>query len=108
MTATAEPSRIIDPQPRYLTVREVAALARCEHKAVRRAIHLGHLKAFQPANKLLVRQQDAQAWVESRPWQAPSSGIRPGQPTRHRPSNAAAGSVAKLREIERQMTLGDV
>ena len=42
----------------YLTVREVAALARCEHKAVRRAIANGELVAFQPAPKLLVREAE--------------------------------------------------
>jgi len=34
----------------YLTVREVALLARCEHKSVRRAISTGALAAFRPAN----------------------------------------------------------
>ena len=53
-------------------VGEVARLARCEHKAVRRAIHLGHLQAFQPANELLVREQDAHPWIQSRP--APTEG----------------------------------
>ena len=51
----------------YLTVPEVAELARCEHKAVRRAIASGLLIAFRPAHKLLVRELDARAWIESRP-----------------------------------------
>ncbi|MGZ4307634.1 MAG: helix-turn-helix domain-containing protein [Solirubrobacteraceae bacterium] len=51
----------------YLTVPEVAELARCEHKAVRRAIASGRLIAFRPAHKLLVRELDARAWIESRP-----------------------------------------
>ncbi len=51
----------------YLTVREVAVLARCEHKSVRRAIVAGRLRAFQPTNKLLIREDDAYAWIEGRP-----------------------------------------
>jgi hypothetical protein len=45
--------------PDYLTVLEVAVLARCEHKRVRRAIASGQLVAFRPAGKLLVREEDA-------------------------------------------------
>lgn len=85
--------------PAYLTVREVAALARCEHKAVRRAIAAGHLIAFQPAKKLLIREDDARAWIEGRPASAPARaphrGIRRVRP-------AGPGAVAKLREIERE------
>lgn len=54
-------------------VHEVAAFARCEHKAVRNAISTGQLQAFQPAHKLLVREQDARDWVESRPVRASQS-----------------------------------
>lgn len=95
--------------PEYLTVKEVAELARCEHKAVRRAINAGLLQAFRPANKLLVREQDARAWVESRPLvvaPGPRAEARPALARRRRgrPTN---GSVASLREIERQLTLDD-
>lgn len=85
--------------PAYLTVREVAALARCEHKAVRRAIAAGRLIAFQPAKKLLIREDDARAWIEGRPAHAEAPAPRPGR-RRHAPSGP--GAVAKLREIERQ------
>src|SRR5271170_5113909 len=51
----------------YLTVHEVAAMARCEHKSVRRAIAAGRLRAFQPNNKLLIREDDACGWIEGRP-----------------------------------------
>jgi excisionase family DNA binding protein len=51
----------------YMTVREVAAMARCEHKSVRRAITAGRLQAFRPTNKLLIREEDAEAWIDERP-----------------------------------------
>lgn len=86
---------------RYLTVKEVATLARCEHKAVRRAIHEGQLQAFQPANKLLVREQDAHAWIQSRPPRFVPGA--PSPPARARRRNSpAAGNVARLRELEQQ------
>ena len=50
----------------YLTVQEVAELARCEHKAVRRAIRQGTLRAFRPTKRLLIREDDATAWIEGR------------------------------------------
>jgi excisionase family DNA binding protein len=88
----------------YLTVREVAELARCEHKAVRRAITAGRLRAFQPVNRLLIREDDARAWIEGRlVTQAAEC-----QPARRRASSssraAARGSVADLKAIERQVT----
>ena len=91
--------RLRDQAGSYLTVPEVADLARCEHKAVRRAIATGRLVAFQPAQKLLVREADARAWIESRPVpvrvQLVEHPRRPGR--RPRP-----GSVPDLREMERQ------
>ena len=86
----------------YLTITEVAELARCEHKAVRRAIRHGALRAFQPAKRLLIREDDAKAWIESRvvgtPTPSPSlPSPRPGSTSRQR-----TGSVAALREIERK------
>jgi excisionase family DNA binding protein len=90
----------------YLTVREVAELARCEHKAVRRAITSGRLRAFRPTNRILIRQDDARTWIEGRP-----AAIAPSQP---QPARAAPlthravqsqhhSSVADLKEIERKM-----
>lgn len=89
----------------YLTVREVAAVARCEHKSVRRAIVAGRLRAFQPTNKLLIREDDAYAWIGGRPVSA-----RPATPGGHPASSRRRttlqsqrpGSVADLREIERK------
>lgn len=86
----------------YLTVREVAELARCEHKAVRCAIADGRLRAFQPANRLLIRDEDARAWIEGR--LAPGPIATP--PPRRRTARATAGargSVADLKAIERHV-----
>ena len=89
----------------YLTVREVATMARCEHKSVRRAIAAGRLRAFQPTNKLLIREDDACAWIEDRP--VSLTGSAPNlrsAPSRRRPmlGSQLAGSVDDLREIERK------
>jgi excisionase family DNA binding protein len=83
---------------RYLTVQEVAELARCEHRSVRRAISAGRLRAFRPTRRILVREDDARAWIESRR----AAGLV-AQPERRpiRPAQASAvGSVARLRAIE--------
>jgi excisionase family DNA binding protein len=89
----------------YLTVREVATMARCEHKSVRRAIAAGRLRAFQPTNKLLIREDDACAWIEGRPVSLTGSApnLRSG-PIRRRPmlGSQRPGSVDDLREIERK------
>ena len=88
---------------RYLTVQEVAELARCEHKAVRRAISQGALRAFRPTRRLLIRAGDAEAWIEScvvadTPRQTSQPVLNgPGKSRRPR-----AGSVASLLEIERE------
>lgn len=98
-------SRSITPVTVYLTVREVATMARCEHKAVRRAIAAGRLRAFRPTNRLLIREDDASAWIEGRPVAVtvpPSSPRRAtGRSGRTRQSQRP-GSVADLREIERK------
>ena len=87
----------------YLTVQEVAELARCEHKAVRRAIRQGALRAFQPAKRLLIREDDARAWIESRLVAGtPTSSRRPPSPWPGSTSRQRTGSVAALREIERK------
>lgn len=93
------------PMTAYLTVREVATMARCEHKSVRRAIAAGRLRAFQPTNKLLIREDDACAWIEGRPVSLTGSApnLRSG-PIRRRPplGSQRPGSVDDLREIERK------
>jgi excisionase family DNA binding protein len=52
---------------RYLTVEEVAELARCHHNTVRRAIDRRRITAFRPAGRILVREADARAWIEGEP-----------------------------------------
>jgi excisionase family DNA binding protein len=87
-------------RPCYLTVLEVAVLARCEHKRVRRAIASGQLVAFRPAGKLLVREEDVRAWIERHPVNA--TRIKEPRPARAVPQ-AGAGDVSKLREMERRV-----
>lgn len=100
-----EPFGVTSRMTAYLTVREVATMARCEHKSVRRAIAAGKLRAFQPANKLLIREDDAHAWIEGRPVSMTGSApiLRPA-PSRRRPTlgSQRPGSVDDLREIERK------
>jgi excisionase family DNA binding protein len=89
----------------YLTVREVAALARCEHKSVRRAIAAGRLRAFQPTNRLLIREDDAYAWIEGQlvaRTVSPSDRRRAAGRQRRAPQSQRPGSVGDLREIERK------
>jgi excisionase family DNA binding protein len=90
----------------YLTVREVATIARCEHKSVRRAIAAGRLRAFQPTTKLLIREDDAYAWIEGRP--ASTTDSAPSLRSvlnrrRSAPGPQRPGSVVDLREIERKV-----
>jgi excisionase family DNA binding protein len=84
----------------YLTVPEVAELARCEHKAVRRAIHSGALEAFQVAGRILVREEAVHAWVMSRPVArsgAPRASSAAGPAPQRRRSEV--GSVDALRKL---------
>ena len=92
------------PGPSYLTVHEVAVLARCEHKRVRRAIASGQLVAFRPAGKLLIREEDARAWIEGHPVHATRLKEPDATQSRRRAARrASAGDVAKLREMERRV-----
>ncbi len=86
----------------YLTVPEVAALARCEHKAVRRAIASGLLVAFRPAHKLLVRELDARAWIESRPVRVSAVTTEHARRPGGRRSRPRPGTVDDLLRIERE------
>ncbi len=82
----------------YMTVEEVARLARCEHRSVRRAIRAGRLQAFRPARRILVREDDARAWIESRP--ALAQEEQPQRRQRSRQVMHGPGSVARLKAIE--------
>jgi excisionase family DNA binding protein len=85
-----------------LTVQEVAELARCEHRSVRRAINAGRLRAFRPTRKLLVREDDAHAWIESRRavGRADRTLARPERRATRPTPASAVGSVARLQAIE--------
>jgi excisionase family DNA binding protein len=79
----------LSPPPEYLTVQEVAELARCGHKAVRRAITLGQLEAFRTAERILVREPDARAWIEARP-------------VRATPGRQRSSTVAQMRAMQKR------
>lgn len=107
MTGTSDPFdaardrlRAQTPAP-YLTVEEVAALARCEHKAIRNAIHSDALPAFRTAERILVREADAIAWIESRPARQPAPAQRRRRAKQRR---QAPESVAALRAIEQELS----
>ena len=84
--------------PGYLTIEEVAELARCEHRSVRRAINAGRLRAFRPTRKILVREDDARSWIESR--RAVGIAAQPERRATCSTRASAAGSVARLQAIE--------
>lgn len=88
------------PSP-YLTVPEVAALARCEHKSVRHAVHSGRLPAFRTVERILVREADAIAWIESCPARGTASAPRRRQPKRRRP--ATNGSIPSVRDLDPEL-----
>jgi excisionase family DNA binding protein len=48
----------------YLTVQEVAELARCEHRTVRRAIRDGQLKASLIGGRWIVKDSAVEDWFE--------------------------------------------
>ena len=50
----------------YLTIREVAEQMRCEHRTVRRAIKSGELHAAMIGGKWIIREDDVNAWFQSR------------------------------------------
>jgi excisionase family DNA binding protein len=49
----------------YLTVQEVAELARCEHRTVRRAIQAGKLKASLIGGRWIVKDSAVDEWIEA-------------------------------------------
>lgn len=93
--------RVMETAPvDYLTVEEAAELARCDHKTIRRAIHSERLRAFRPANRLLIREPDVRAWIESR---TASSSARTRPPRMRRGRPPAPGSVAALRALDSEL-----
>jgi excisionase family DNA binding protein len=81
-------------------VQEIAALGRCSAKTCRRAIDAGRLVAFKTAGRLLIREEDARAWIESRPVH-PDRLPLPARPRAVKRSRSAAkGSFADLMRID--------
>jgi excisionase family DNA binding protein len=78
-----------------LTVQEVAELARCEHKAIRRAIRQGALRAYRPTKRLLIREDDAKAWIESRLVARYEPNLRPAPPSRISFTSAGAAGAGR-------------
>jgi len=86
----------------YLTVEEAAKLARCNPKTIRRAFTDGRLRAFRPAHRVLLREDDVRAWVEGRSAVEVAPGRRRSAAPRSR--RPATGSVASLKSLEREVS----
>lgn len=91
----------------YLTFQEVAELARCEHRTVRRAIRSGQLKASLIGGRWIVRDTAVEEWIEAC---ANSRGplARTPQPRRSRTRErdtmpGRPGSVADLEAIRERI-----
>lgn len=80
--------------PGFLTVEEAAELVRCSTKTIRRAFTAGVLRAFKPTTRVLLKEDDVRAWVESHPVAQPERS-RPGVPRRR-----VSGNVQVLRDMD--------
>lgn len=92
----------------YLTVQEVAELARCEHRTVRRAITSGELKASLIGGRWIVKDSAVEEWIEGcanerRPSMTDSSGRRLPPKRAQSASLARPGSVPDLEAIRERM-----
>ena len=91
----------------YLTVQEVAELARCEHRTVRRAIREGQLRASLIGGRWIVKDTAVEEWIDGcanghRP--ATTSSPRRLPPKRAQSGSASRpGSVADLEAIRERM-----
>jgi excisionase family DNA binding protein len=91
----------------YLTVQEVAELARCEHRTVRRAIKKGELRASLIGGRWIVKNTAVDEWIdgcanEGRPAVAPAQPRPPLKPARSG-SPARPGSIADLEAIRERI-----
>jgi excisionase family DNA binding protein len=91
---------------RYMTVQEVAEVARCEHKAVRGAIRSGLLRAFRPAGRLLIRPDDARAWIEGHEAASTPPPVSVAVGGIARGARSRVASVEALRALERKVSHG--
>jgi excisionase family DNA binding protein len=92
----------------YLTVQEVAELARCEHRTVRRAIQAGKLKASLIGGRWIVRDSAVEEWIEGCA-NHPAPIAAQSQPRRPRMREQARGpmrpgSVADLEAIRERIS----
>lgn len=79
-----------------LSIHDVARLSRLSEKTVRRAIARAELRAHKLCNRVRVRREDYEAWIEQARYQSKvPSGTVPVVPGR-----TARGSLAVLRGIE--------
>lgn len=69
-------------QPQYVTLKEATAMVPLSAGSMKRAIKAGKLRAFKPGGKLLIRPEDLQEWVETRPAQSDPMPVsdRPARP----------------------------
>jgi excisionase family DNA binding protein len=94
----------------YLTIQEVAELARCEHRTVRRAIRSGDLKASLIGGRWIVRTDAVEEWFDTRanhrilPASSPTARRARGPAPRGK-APGMPGSVADLEAI-REKILG--
>jgi excisionase family DNA binding protein len=84
----------------YLTIPEVAARMRCDHRVVRKAIHRGELEAAKIGERWLIREEAVDAWFEARTARR-AAPVRQRAAPRARPTTEGQRSVARLREMER-------
>jgi excisionase family DNA binding protein len=68
----------------YLTIQEVAELARCEHRTVRRAIRNGELTLSLIGGRWIVRADAVEKWFDARA----SHRILPPAPPPARPAGS--------------------
>src|SRR4051794_8064002 len=91
----------------YLTVQEVAELARCEHRTVRRAIRTGELKASLIGGRWIVRDSAVDEWFEACA-NGPTAARATPEPQRPRvrarqSAPTRPGSIADLEAIRDRM-----
>jgi excisionase family DNA binding protein len=91
-----------------MTVQEVAELARCEHRTVRRAIRDGELRASLIGGRWIVKDTAVDEWIEGcgndrRSEMAPSRTRRLPPKRAQSASSSRPGSVADLEAIREKM-----
>jgi len=88
----------------YLTIKEAAELAHCEHRTIRRAIRSRQLDAVY-SSRWLIARVDFEDWLRRRAERRLMAlAPPPARKLPERPSSraAATGSVARLRAIDRR------